>query len=76
MLMDIPAGVLADRFGRKQSMVPGLVLIALSSVVAGMANSYTWLIVERTVQGIGSALILGYCSDEEEAIYYPSSRSL
>lgn len=56
MLADIPAGILADRFGRKQNMVLGLVLIAFSSAVAGMAPSYAWLVVGRIMQGIGSAL--------------------
>jgi MFS family permease len=56
MFMDIPAGFLADRFGRKGNMIVGLILIALSSVGAGIANSYHWLILARIVEGIGSAL--------------------
>ncbi len=58
LLMDMPAGFLADRFGRKRNMLLGLVLIGLSSIVAGMANSYIWLILGRIVQGIGSALYI------------------
>ncbi|MFC1961857.1 MFS transporter [Chloroflexota bacterium] len=55
LIMDVPAGLLADRFGRKRNMVFGLVLIISSSIVSGMANSYFWLIVGRIIQGIGSA---------------------
>ena len=56
VVMDIPAGFLADRFGRKRNMVFGLILIILSSIAAGTANNYAWLISARIVQGIGSAL--------------------
>lgn len=56
MVMDIPAGFLADRFGRKRNMIFGLVLIIFSSIAAGTANNYAWLISARIVAGIGSAL--------------------
>ena len=56
LVMDIPAGFLADRFGRKRNMMFGLILIMLSSIAAGTANNYAWLILARIVQGIGSAL--------------------
>jgi len=58
LVTDMPAGVLADRFGRKKNMTLGLVLIALSSVVAGMANNYAWLIIGRIIQGVGSAIYI------------------
>jgi DHA1 family multidrug resistance protein-like MFS transporter len=56
VVMDIPAGFLSDRFGRKRNMIVGLVLIILSSIVAGTANNYTTLISARVFEGIGSAL--------------------
>jgi DHA1 family multidrug resistance protein-like MFS transporter len=58
LVMDIPAGFLADRFGRKRNMIVGLVLIILSSIAAGTANDYAWLIFARIVEGIGSALYI------------------
>jgi DHA1 family multidrug resistance protein-like MFS transporter len=58
MFMDVPAGFLADRFGRKGNMIVGLIFIILSSVAAGIANSYHWLILARIVEGIGSALYI------------------
>jgi MFS family permease len=58
VVMDIPAGFFADRFGRKRNMVFGLILIILSSIAAGTANSYVWLILARIVEGIGSALYI------------------
>jgi len=58
LVTDIPAGLLADRFGRKRIMVSGLVLIILSSIAAGAADTYAWLIIARIVGGIGSALYM------------------
>lgn len=56
MLMDVPAGFLADRFGRKRNMITGLILIVLSSIGAGVASSYYLLILARITEGLGSAL--------------------
>lgn len=58
VVMDIPAGFLADRFGRKRNMVLGLVLIIVSSIAAGTASNYAWLIFARIIGGIGSALYM------------------
>ena len=58
VVIDIPAGFLADRFGRKRTMIFGLMLIILSSIGAGTAGNYTWLIIARIVGGVGSALYM------------------
>jgi len=58
VVMDIPAGFLADRFGRKRNMILGLVLIIVSAIGAGLADTYAWLIFARIVGGIGSALYM------------------
>ena len=58
VVTDIPAGILADRFGRKRTMISGLVLIILSSIAAGTASNYGWLILARIVGGVGSALYM------------------
>lgn len=58
MVMDVPAGFLADRFGRKRNMIAGLVLIILSSVGAGLASTYLLLILARILEGLGSALYM------------------
>lgn len=56
LIMDLPAGILSDRFGRKRNMMVGLVLIFISSILSGMAPSYLWLLLGRIVQGLGSAI--------------------
>jgi EmrB/QacA subfamily drug resistance transporter len=48
-------GTLADRFGRKRIFIVGLVIFSAASLVCGLADSATFLIVGRAVQGIGGA---------------------
>jgi EmrB/QacA subfamily drug resistance transporter len=54
----LPAGALADRFGRKRTLITGLVLFTLASFFCGAAPNLTVLIVARAFQGIGAALQL------------------
>ncbi|MEO8095372.1 MAG: MFS transporter, partial [Pseudolysinimonas sp.] len=51
-------GTLADRFGRRRILLIGVVIFALSSVVAALAPSGELLIASRVVQGVGGAMIL------------------
>ncbi len=48
-------GVLADRFGRKRILVPCLVLFGLFGAMAAFSPTFTWLLIARFGQGIGSA---------------------
>jgi EmrB/QacA subfamily drug resistance transporter len=54
----LPAGALADRFGRKRVLIAGLVLFTLASFFCGAAPNLDTLIAARAVQGIGAALQL------------------
>jgi len=58
LVMDLPAGILADRIGRKRNMIIGLVLVIASSALSGFAPTYVLLIIGRVVQGLGSALYM------------------
>jgi MFS family permease len=48
-------GGLADRFGRRQVLVPCLVVFGLAGGLAGLAPTFWLLIGARLVQGLGSA---------------------
>ncbi len=52
---DIPAGRLADRFGRHAILVAGPLILAVSSVACGLASNYWELLTFRFLQGVGSA---------------------
>ena len=52
------AGSVGDRFGRRRWMTFGLLVFALGSVMGGLANDVTALIVARAVQGVGAAFVL------------------
>jgi len=53
-LLQIPLGRLSDRVGRKPIIIGGLVVFALGSVVAAMADSITGVIIGRALQGSGA----------------------
>jgi len=54
----ITAAALGDRFGRRNLYAGGLGLFAAASAGCALAPDVGWLIVARTVQGAGAALIM------------------
>lgn len=54
----ITAAALGDRFGRRRVFALGLALFTLSSAACAAAPNATALIVARTVQGLGAAVVL------------------
>ena len=53
-VMQLPLGMASDRFGRKKIIVLGLVVFALGSLLAALADSVQMLAVGRAVQGAGA----------------------
>jgi MFS family permease len=53
-LLQIPMGVLSDKIGRKPVIAGGLVIFAIGSLVAATADSLTWVVVGRFLQGAGA----------------------
>lgn len=54
----LPAGMLADRYGRKSILLAGLALFTLASLFCGAAPNVLVLNSARALQGIGAALLL------------------
>jgi len=52
--LQIPFGMLSDKYGRKQIITIGLLLFILGSVVAALADSITGVIIGRALQGAGA----------------------
>lgn len=53
----LTAGVLADRYGRKLLFQIGLVIFTLGSLLCGLAQDPLMLIVSRSAQGVGGAIM-------------------
>lgn len=54
----MPAGALADRYGRKRMLIAGLAIFTLASWLCGAARSALLLDAARALQGVGAALQL------------------
>src|SRR5215207_3513762 len=53
----VPAGRLADRWGRKRVFLGGLLVFTIASALCGFAPSAGFLIAGRLVQAIGAAAV-------------------
>ena len=64
-LLQIPMGMLSDRYGRKPIIAIGLAIFAVGSVVAAMADDIFWVIIGRALQGSGAiaAAIMAFAAD-------------
>jgi EmrB/QacA subfamily drug resistance transporter len=70
----LPAGSIADRYGRKRVFLCGIALFALASLACGLAPSASTLYVARAAQGASAAFLLapalaivGHAFHEESA---------
>ncbi len=71
--LQIPFGLLSDRFGRKPMIVIGLIIFAGGSIIAALASSIEMIIIGRAIQGAGAigsviiALVADLTSDENRS---------
>ncbi len=54
----LPAGALGDRFGRRRTLLAGLIIFAVASAAAPFTSSAAALIGLRCVLGVGGALVM------------------
>ena len=52
--LQIPFGLLSDRFGRKPLLIIGLLIFLAGSIIAATAETVTGLIIGRALQGAGA----------------------
>src|SRR6201995_3921925 len=53
----LTSGVLADEYGRKRMFAIGLTIFTLGSLLCGVAASPLMLIISRSGQGVGGAMM-------------------
>jgi MFS family permease len=58
MFLNVPAGLLGEKYGRTALMSAGLGITALGTAMTGLAGSIGMMIVWRTVAGAGSAMFM------------------
>lgn len=70
-LLQIPFGILSDRYGRLRIILLGLALLLLGSLIAASAQSIYGLIIGRVLQGtgaIGSVVIATLADNTREQV--------
>jgi len=50
-------GILSDRIGRKWTLISGIIVVIVSSIIQAAAVNYAMLIVSRVLVGIGGMLV-------------------
>ena len=70
-LLQIPFGLLSDRFGRKKIIVIGLLLFATGSVVAALSTTIYGVLIGRALQGSGAiaAAIMALVADLTQEVH-------
>ena len=53
-MLQIPMGILSDKYGRKPIILIGLVVFLIGSIVAAMSETIYGVVLGRTIQGMGA----------------------
>ena len=53
-LLQIPMGILSDKYGRKPVILAGLFVFLIGSVIAAMSESIYGVVIGRAIQGMGA----------------------
>lgn len=53
-LLQIPMGILSDKYGRKPIILIGLVIFCFGSIVAAMSDTIYGVVIGRSIQGMGA----------------------
>ncbi len=53
-LLQIPYGMLSDRYGRKPLIIAGMLVFMIGSIVCAVAQSIEMMIIGRAIQGMGA----------------------
>lgn len=56
ILMSLVCGILADVFGRKAVLIPGVLCFSLGGVLCALSETFTQLLLCRAIQGLGGGI--------------------
>lgn len=73
VLMQIPSGMLVDKFGQKVVLIPGFMLFGLGALIVALASSVTMVYVGSVLAGLGCGTYYGVAYSLTGK-YVPSSR--
>jgi len=57
-LLNVPTGVIADRFGRREALALGGAITVIGNIICGLAPDYTVFLIGRFVAGGGAAMVI------------------
>ncbi len=59
LFLEVPTGYIADRFGRKKSVLAGIIIESIAVIGFGLANTISEFLASYIAWGIGSTFISG-----------------
>lgn len=70
-ILQIPFGLLSDRFGRKKIIIIGLILFSAGSMVAAVSTTIYGVLIGRAIQGSGAiaAAIMALVADLTQEVH-------
>ena len=74
--MDIPAGFIADRYGRKFCLIISVVVIIIASTIQITAHSIAMIIAGKAVFGMGVGLMMSYLTSYTAELASPRLRGI
>lgn len=76
VVMDLPGGWLADRYGRKFTLILSVLVIVVASTVQVTAHSIGQVIAGKVIFGMGSGLYISFCTSYTAELAAPRLRGL
>lgn len=77
-VLQIPFGLVSDRFGRKKVIVAGLLLFFAGSVIAALSTDIYGIIIGRAIQGSGAiaAAVMALVADLTQEVHRTKAMAL
>lgn len=78
VVLQIPFGILSDRYGRKRIIIFGLILFFIGSVVAALSTTIYGVLAGRAIQGSGAiaAAVMALVADLTQEVHRTKAMAL